>query len=100
MSEKRQRRTFDREFKKQTIQLIIDGHRPLLSIARELNIDPTVLRNWKRDYLKDQEKAFPGKGHMRPEEEEFHKLRKELVDLREENAILKKVLAIFSRPSK
>lgn len=100
MVEKRQRRTFDKEFKKQTVQLIVDGHRPLKAIARELNINPNVLRNWKREYINDQENAFPGKGYLRPEDEELHKLRKELVDLREENAILKKVLAIFSKPSK
>lgn len=100
MDAKRQRRTFDKDFKRQTVQLIIDGHRPLKAIARELNINPTVLRNWKREYLQDQNQAFPGKGHFRPEDEEMRRLRKELVDLREENAILKKVLAIFSRPSK
>lgn len=100
MDEKRQRRTFDKEFKRQTVQLIVDGHRALKAISRELNINPTVLRNWKREYLQDQGNAFPGKGHLRPEDEEMHRLRKENLDLREENAILKKVLAIFSRPSK
>ena len=100
MSERRQRRSFSKEFKIQTVQLILDGQRPLKVVARELNIDPSTLREWKRKYLEDEANAFPGKGHLKPEDEEIRRLKKELIDLKEENAILKKALAIFSKPSK
>jgi len=100
MSERRERRSFSKEFKVQTVQLILDGQRPLKAVARELNIDPSSLREWKRKYLEDQSNAFPGKGHLKPKDAEIHKLKRELVDLRAENAILKKALAIFSKSSK
>ena len=100
MAERRQRRSFSKEFKIQTVQLILDGQRPLKAVERDLNIDPSTLRDWKRKYLEDQENAFPGKGHLKPEEEEIRRLRRQSVDLREENAILKKALAISSKPLK
>jgi transposase len=59
-----------------------------------------MLGNWKREYLKDQGGSFPGKGHVRPEDEELLRLRRESADLREERDILKKALAIFSRQGK
>ena len=41
--------------------------------------------------LEDREHAFPGKGRMKPHEEELMKLRKKLADVEEEREILKKV---------
>jgi transposase len=43
------------------------------------------------------EQAFPGKGHLKPPEEEIRRLQRENEDLREEKEILKKALAIFSK---
>jgi len=37
---------------------------------------------------------------MKPEDEELRKLRKENADLRQERDILKKALAIFSKPQR
>jgi len=34
---------------------------------------------------------------MKPEDEELHKLRKELMDVKEERDILKKAISIFSK---
>jgi transposase len=55
------------------------------------------MHRWKREYLEDIEEAFPGKGRMKPEEEEMRKLKKTLADVTEERDILKKALAIFSK---
>ena len=100
MSSRRPRRTFSKEFKIQTVKLITDGERPLKQVAKSLEIQPAVIRRWKREYLEIQEDAFPGKGNTKPSEEEFRRLRKELIDAQEENAILKKALAIFSKQPK
>ena len=48
----------------------------------------------------DQRQAFPGQGHLKPDEEEMRRLRRELERVREERDILKKALAIFSVPSR
>ena len=100
MNERKPRRTFSKEFKIKTVKLIIDGQRPLKAVASELDIQPTVLRSWRRQYLKEQEEAFPGKGNLKPADQEFRDLKRRIVDLEEENEILKKAMSIFSRQPK
>jgi transposase len=100
MEETKGRRKFDREFKEGAVRLIVDGGRTVRSVARDLGIHESNLQRWKREYLEDREHAFPGKGHMKPHEEEIFKLKKKIADLEEDRAILKKALAIFSKRPK
>ena len=97
MAERKTRRTFTKEFKIRTVKLVLDGQRPLKAVARELEIEPSTIRYWRRQYLEEQEQAFPGKGRFMPEDQELRDLKKRLVDLEEENAILKKAVNIFSK---
>jgi transposase len=94
---KRERRSFDKEFKKEVVHLVTGGGRKVSEVARDLDIHPNVIHRWKREYLGDTEDAFPGKGRMKPEGEETRKLKKTLADVTEERDILKKALAIFSK---
>lgn len=100
MEETRGRRKFDREFKEDAISLIVDGGRPVRDVARDLGIHENMLHRWKQEYLQDKEHSFPGKGHMKPHEEELFKLKRRIADLEEDRAILKKALAIFSKRPK
>ena len=100
MEEKRGRRKFDREFKEDAIRLILDGGRSVREVARDLGIHENMLSRWKKEYLQDKEHSFPGKGHMKPHEEEIFKLKRKVADLEEDRAILKKALAIFSKRPK
>jgi len=50
----------------------------------------------KRELKLDREKAFPGKGRLKPEDESFRKLKRDNERLRRERDILKKAVAIFS----
>lgn len=97
MEEKKERRTFDKEFKKEVVSLVTKKGRMVSGVARDLDIHPNVIHRWKREYLEGIEDAFPGKGYMKPEEEELRKLKKRLTDVTEERDILKKALAIFSQ---
>jgi transposase len=58
------------------------------------------VRDWVRDYGRDGENAFPGSGNLKPEDDEMRRLRRELADLKEENAILKKAAAYFAKNQK
>jgi transposase len=49
---------------------------------------------------KKVENAFPGKGHLRPEDREYKAMIKKIKDLEEENIILKKAMRIFSQSVK
>jgi transposase len=91
------RRKFDRQFKLDAVRRAEESERPTAEIARELGIHPNVLYLWRTQLLSDREHAFPGKGKLKPEDEELRRLRRELENVREERDILKKALAVFSR---
>ena len=42
------RRVFSTEFKRATVQRILTGEKTLAELSRELDISPSVIRNWKR----------------------------------------------------
>jgi transposase len=100
MGDPKGRRTFDREFKEGAVKLIVDGGRSVAEVSRSLGVHENQLRRWRRKYMEDREYAFPGKGRMKPHEEELMRLRKRLADVEEEREILKKALAIFSKHRK
>jgi transposase len=97
MSEKLSRRSFDREFKISAVKLVLDSGKSVKSIAAELGISDNTLFNWKRKYHEDSKNSFPGKGHMKPEEEELRKKDREITRLKMERDILKKAIAYFAK---
>src|SRR6267378_1047873 len=42
------RRVFSTEFKRDTVQRILTGEKTVAALSRELDIAPSVIRNWKR----------------------------------------------------
>jgi len=91
------RRRFDKQFKLDALRMIQESDRSVASIARDLGVHPNVLYKWRDRFLDDPNQAFPGKGKLKPEDEELRKLRREVENLKEERDILKKALAVFSR---
>lgn len=94
------RRKHDAEFKKEAVRLVVEKGLSVKKVAEDLGIHPNMLGNWKRQYLRDHGGSFLGKGHVRPDDEELLRFKRENADLREERDILKKALAIFSRQGK
>lgn len=94
------RRKFDKAFKKEAVQLAISRGGPMRIVAEGLGIRENILTRWVREYRRDTDQAFPGNGRLKPDDEEMRRLRKEVADLKIENAILKKVAAIFSKGQK
>ncbi len=92
------RRRFSREFKLEAVRQLGAG-RQLTQVARELGVDPTVLRRWKEQVELDPATAFPGNGQMRGEEAELVRLRAEVARLRLERDFLKIAAAFFARES-
>jgi transposase len=92
------RRKFDKPFILDALRLVERGDRPIAAIARDLGIHPNLLYKWREKYRADGEDAFPGKGRLKPEDEQLRRLRRELEVVTEERDILKKALAVFSRP--
>jgi transposase len=96
----RNRRGFTKEFKVDAVKLVTEQGYKVSEAARNLGICPSVLRRWRDQLNKDAETAFPGKGHMIPEKEELHRLRKEVKRLQMERDILKKATVFFANLSK
>ena len=94
-----QRRRYTKDFKLEAIQLVLSQDSNASAVARNLGIKPNMLNRWIREYKADTEHAFPGLGKLKEPEDELRRLRKELADTKMERDILKKALAIFSKPS-
>lgn len=93
---KRSRRTFPEEFKREAVRLVTHEGQSVSAVARDLELDPKMLRRWRREVEQEGLGAFPGRGHQRPEVEEVSQLRREIERLKMEREILKKALTIFS----
>lgn len=97
MEPRKGRKSYDTEFKRDAVKLVIDGGRRTSEAAKGLGINENVLYRWIKQYKEDPENSFPGKGRLKPEDEELRRLKKELQDVKEEREILKKVVGIFSK---
>ena len=89
--------TFTAEFKHEAVQLARSSDKPKAQIARELGISDSALYSWCKQADEHGHEAFPGKGHQTPQEEEIHRLKRELERAQQERDILKKAISIFSR---
>ena len=98
MSERR--RTYSAEFKLEALRLLETSGKTATQIERELGIGDGCLNHWKQKLEADGSQAFPGHGRVSADQEELVRLRRELEIVRQERDILKKAVAIFSRPSK
>ncbi len=58
------------------------------------------MRTWVKQFSTHGDAAFPGKGNLRPADDEARKMQRKIKDLEEENAILKKAMAIFAKGGK
>jgi transposase len=94
------RRHFTRAFKVNAVQLVTEKGMAVGKVAQELDIHPNLLHLWRRRMLAEGDKAFVGRGRVKPENVEIRQLRKALEKVREERDILKKALAAFSKPSR
>jgi transposase len=100
MEAEKKRKTYDRQFKQDAVNLVISGGRKVSEVARDLGIEENTLHRWKRELSADGAGAFPGKGHGTSLEEENRQLRRELEQAIEDRDILKKALAFFSKHGK
>jgi transposase len=92
-----QRRRFSREFKLEAVKLVRDRGVAATQAARDLDVHVNVLRKWVKEFGQDPTQAFPGRGQMKPEQQEIERLRREVARLKAERDILKKAAAFFAK---
>jgi transposase len=91
---------YSAEFKIETIKLVTELGQDVRSVARDIGVHENTIYKWIQKYQENHEEPFVGSGHQRSEEAELRKANKKIADLEQEVAILKKAIAIFSRPQK
>ena len=85
------RRRFTDEFRREAVQMMLDGH-TAASVAERLGIScPTLLYRWKQQVL---HRGGPVASSL---DDRVRALEAELVRVERERDILKKALAIFGR---
>src|SRR6478752_1784142 len=98
------RRSFADEFKREAVSLLTSSGRPLTQVARELGIQPSMLRHWRDDRQANGTVAraagSSASGGTSAEHVEIRRLEKELARAQMERDILKKAIGIFSGPPK
>ena len=87
------RKTYDVEFKKQAVQMVISSGRPLTQIARELGVTPWNLRDWRERYQPELARQPETLEAMRLR---LAQLERDNLQLRQQRDILKKTLGIVS----
>ncbi len=95
-----ERRSYTAEFKMEALRLLETSGKSASEIERELGIGDGCLRQWRKKLDADGSGAFPGHGRVSADQEELVRLKRELEVVRQERDILKKAVAIFSRPSR
>jgi transposase len=83
------RRRFSREFKVEAGKLVRERGVSVAQAARDLDVHENVLRKWVKEFGADPVQAFPGRGQMKPEQQEIERLRREVHKLKAERDILK-----------
>ena len=88
-----ERRHYSEEFKREAVQMLLDGH-SATSIVERLGIPgATMLYRWRRQ---ERERSGPMAASL---ETRVHELEEELRRTKMERDILKKALIIFGRPT-
>ena len=92
----KKRRSYTKEFKVESVRLVIDQGRTIADVAKSLGIAESVLSQWKKNYAKLAGEAFPGNGRRTAHDDEVWQLKKQLSQATQERDILKKALAYFA----
>lgn len=98
----KERRVYTKEYKEMIVALVNSGQTPV-EIAKEYGLQADIVRRWRLKASRaDNRPIFTGHGNvsLTDSEKELIKLKKELLDSKVENAILKKVVGIFSSNDK
>ena len=97
MEPKKKRRVYTRDFKAEAVRLATESGQSIRQVARDLGINENTLWNWRKQLKDDPQAAFPGRGRLKPQDEELRRLRRENQVLRQERDFLKKAAVWLAR---
>ncbi|MCQ8213308.1 transposase [Cetobacterium somerae] len=89
---------YDDEFRKQIVDIVESNVKTVKEIAGEYGLPVQTIHSWVRKYKNSS--SFRDEDQLTPEQKEIRELKKKIKQIEEENEILKKATAIFSRLTK
>jgi transposase len=91
------RKQYTKEFKLDSISLVLEQGYSRTEAARRLGINTNMLARWIKEHAQDTGQAFRGNGQLTPEQAEIKQLRAEVKRLEMEKEILKKATVFFAK---
>jgi transposase-like protein len=85
------RRKFTKEFKLAAVRRLETGA-SIAEVARACEVSANVLHRWRREFREDVERAFPGNGKSKAEEDRVAELERKIGQQTLEIDFLKRVL--------
>lgn len=93
----KRKNSFTKEFKITACELVRDTDASVSVVAANLGVAEVTLYRWLRLQETYGDEAFVGTGNQRSEKSKFAKMEREMDLLRQENAVLKKAAAYFTK---
>jgi len=90
-----QRRRFSPQFRAEADQMVLETGKPIVEVARDLQINEGTLGNWVNTWRRDHPK--PDQPLSPVEKVRMNEMEDEIRRLRMENEFLKKAAAFFAR---
>jgi transposase len=91
------RKRHTKEFKEGAVRMVTEQKRSMSDVAKNLEVTAWTISRWVKEASKEGEEAFRGNGNRTAEEQEIAELKRQIRQLEEERAILKKAAAYFAR---
>jgi transposase len=93
--QRRSRRSFSDEFKRDAVALVTETGRPIARVAEELGVYDSTLGNWVRQARDAEQEAEP----LDEAQARIEQLEAELVEARRERDLLKRTVAFWVKES-
>ncbi|MBE7864779.1 transposase [Yersinia pestis] len=93
---KQTKRRFSPDFKLGAIEQVVKYQRSTIEVARALELDPSQLRKWIRQYKEEVSGMTPDNPALTPEQREIQSLRAQIKRLEMEKEILKQAAVLMS----
>ena len=89
---------YDKEFKLNSIRHYRQSQKSISKVCKDLGIPISTFATWFKEFTEKGEDSFPGACKLKPCNEEIYRLTKQSAEFTMESDILKKAIAIFSKP--
>ena len=93
-----QRKRYTKQFKEEALRLASQEGVSLAQVAKDLGLDASMLRRWRKEANLGSSQAFRGHGYAR--DEEIARLKRDLGRVKRERDFLRDAAAYFAKESK